>query len=513
LEHPSELHLTKLAFPKENNLSTLTKITLASWKIWTKATHLNNDSEFEVYTTDSTAAVRWTIFWVDKTNANKTDIQVLEWEVGVYEAKIEKDETTWKIDLEVIEDEIYEIDLETPTKTITAWESISIVEATQTKPSIEIIEETQKLQIEDTIKYTLIETIDSKLSVYTNDPRGAETLANNVIDDEVRGKVCTPSSTENDWFITSITCDTSNNELIAYSCSDSENQILNADNTACIDRPTITCDWTAIGNYKIIEDDENFVATRQLCKADGTLATKEFLRCTDDSLYQQVWDELKCELKSTWPTLYASVEFNNVWNWYWDLIKTDGSTYSTPTQQSVIDWNSKELPNYCDNNNSNENNSYCVNWNDNIKWVFMDNDNYDDFLKYTFPTNDKLDWDFRIEMRVRVPNEHHDKHYLIHSNNYIKLWIEDWILYFNDDEDHWGFWWLTLTKWNFETIHLIKEGNNIYVQKWTYDEDTKINTNQTILNEISEIIIWALKIWPNYYWQLDDIIDYIKIYK
>ncbi|NCO01598.1 MAG: hypothetical protein GW906_07190 [Epsilonproteobacteria bacterium] len=38
------------------------KLTLTTGTIWTKATHLNDSSNFEVYTTDSTAAVRGTIF-------------------------------------------------------------------------------------------------------------------------------------------------------------------------------------------------------------------------------------------------------------------------------------------------------------------------------------------------------------------------------------------------------------------------------------------------------------------
>ena len=37
---------------------TLVKLTLTAGTIWTKATHLDTDSEFEIYTTDSTAAVR-----------------------------------------------------------------------------------------------------------------------------------------------------------------------------------------------------------------------------------------------------------------------------------------------------------------------------------------------------------------------------------------------------------------------------------------------------------------------
>ena len=82
LEKDSQLTLTKLNFPKENNLTTFVKLTLQSGKIWTKATSLNDESEFQVSTTDSTAAVRWTIFSVAK-DINGTTTQVIIWKVEV----------------------------------------------------------------------------------------------------------------------------------------------------------------------------------------------------------------------------------------------------------------------------------------------------------------------------------------------------------------------------------------------------------------------------------------------
>jgi len=42
----------------ENNLTTKIKIFLFSGTIFTKATSLNSDSDFEIYTPDTTAAVR-----------------------------------------------------------------------------------------------------------------------------------------------------------------------------------------------------------------------------------------------------------------------------------------------------------------------------------------------------------------------------------------------------------------------------------------------------------------------
>ncbi|MFK7779608.1 MAG: FecR domain-containing protein, partial [Candidatus Gracilibacteria bacterium] len=64
IEENSEIELTSLDFKGTDNLNTIVKIGLTAGKIWTRATKLNDQSSFEVYTTDTTAAVRGTIFGV-----------------------------------------------------------------------------------------------------------------------------------------------------------------------------------------------------------------------------------------------------------------------------------------------------------------------------------------------------------------------------------------------------------------------------------------------------------------
>lgn len=81
LEENSTIILNKLNFKQADNLNTLVKIGLQAWTIWTRATKLNDESEFEVHTIDTTAAVRWTIFWVSK-NA-WTEILVIQWLVAI----------------------------------------------------------------------------------------------------------------------------------------------------------------------------------------------------------------------------------------------------------------------------------------------------------------------------------------------------------------------------------------------------------------------------------------------
>ncbi|MDP2090156.1 MAG: FecR family protein [Candidatus Gracilibacteria bacterium] len=87
------LTLNKLNFKGKDNLNTLVQLGLEAGQIWTKATKLNDKSEFEVYTSDSSAAVRGTIFGVIKIG-NNTDVIVIEGELAILEtATINQDET------------------------------------------------------------------------------------------------------------------------------------------------------------------------------------------------------------------------------------------------------------------------------------------------------------------------------------------------------------------------------------------------------------------------------------
>lgn len=100
----AKITLNELNFKWKDNLNTIVKLWLEAGKIWTRATHLNDDSEFEVYTQDSAAAVRWTIFSVSHTN---NEVEIIEWTVEVYktdypqslEVTVNKWETPKKINL------------------------------------------------------------------------------------------------------------------------------------------------------------------------------------------------------------------------------------------------------------------------------------------------------------------------------------------------------------------------------------------------------------------------------
>lgn len=78
----TKLTLQKMEYKQENNLVTDIKLILESGMIWNKAASLDDQSEFEIYTVDSTAAVRWTVFWIQK-NINASQIVVMQGSVAV----------------------------------------------------------------------------------------------------------------------------------------------------------------------------------------------------------------------------------------------------------------------------------------------------------------------------------------------------------------------------------------------------------------------------------------------
>lgn len=99
----ANIELKELDFPKGNNLITNIKLFLNAWSLWTQATKLDKESNFEVYTQDTTASVRWTVFRVRAQGWN-TDVAVYLWEVEViknWNTQILKswEATNWEADI------------------------------------------------------------------------------------------------------------------------------------------------------------------------------------------------------------------------------------------------------------------------------------------------------------------------------------------------------------------------------------------------------------------------------
>jgi hypothetical protein len=54
----TNLVLTEMDFPRDNNLVSKVKIFLEAGSIWTQATSLDDESSFDIFTSDTTASVR-----------------------------------------------------------------------------------------------------------------------------------------------------------------------------------------------------------------------------------------------------------------------------------------------------------------------------------------------------------------------------------------------------------------------------------------------------------------------
>lgn len=61
----SELHLVDFTYPQDDSLITRVRLALTEGSIFTQAVDLGDESEFEIYTGDTTAAVRGTVFRMD----------------------------------------------------------------------------------------------------------------------------------------------------------------------------------------------------------------------------------------------------------------------------------------------------------------------------------------------------------------------------------------------------------------------------------------------------------------
>ncbi len=81
-ETPLELTLSVMKYKKDDNLFTKIRLALNFWTILTKASKMATESNFDIYTTDTEASVRWTIFEIKRIEwENKTHIKVIKWSI------------------------------------------------------------------------------------------------------------------------------------------------------------------------------------------------------------------------------------------------------------------------------------------------------------------------------------------------------------------------------------------------------------------------------------------------
>lgn len=156
--------ITDMMFKSKNNLSTMVKLFVSAWSIWTKATHLNTDSQFEVSTNDTNAAVRWTIFWIIKNSIN-TQVIVIEWEVDIL-----KNETI----INSIEVKKWQ-----EAKNIKInWSQV--IESIETEKNIPVFETYIDNRTTETINNIITEN-NSQISINNSDPNNVVNTSNNVV--------------------------------------------------------------------------------------------------------------------------------------------------------------------------------------------------------------------------------------------------------------------------------------------------------------------------------------------
>jgi len=124
LEENSKLLLENMQYLKKDSIITKIKLFLESWIIWTEATKINSSSsDFEIYTDDTTAAVRWTIFAV-KYRKWKTSITTKSWEVKAKSNTSEQIIKTWNFIWTKIKFKKFKINKKIITANLETWEII-----------------------------------------------------------------------------------------------------------------------------------------------------------------------------------------------------------------------------------------------------------------------------------------------------------------------------------------------------------------------------------------------------
>ncbi len=79
---PLELTLSVMKYKKDDNLFTRVRLALNFWTILTKASKMTTESNFDLYTTDTEASVRWTIFSFRRVPwEGKTTVTVIKWSI------------------------------------------------------------------------------------------------------------------------------------------------------------------------------------------------------------------------------------------------------------------------------------------------------------------------------------------------------------------------------------------------------------------------------------------------
>ncbi len=559
----SQLTLTNMSYKDEsNNLITTIKIFLGKWAIFTKATSLsdidwdgNPDSAFEVYTWDTTAAVRWTIFYVSVDKDNGSDVVVLEWSVLVYKKPtIDNEDRPTSLEKNgepEIVDEKNKVNINNGNIVNSGSlgeEGLNDLIGSSDKTTILEDNFAQGVTIDDikdaikkeeasgkkTCRYWFERVSHWKSKDFYRERNGDTTYCNSHkaefkcddwkwVDDEWKTK-----SKAYKFRVCGLGfC---NKKSKKYTISGSANKK----------------DYTLLGGRLMHgeigvatnkKDDPNFDYFIDLkCNAN----TQEFSVVNKHRKKPKCFWEDECNnnpnsKNSPWK-LYSYAYYNKPWdinmyfddwvmysdNWMWeDEIQPWNYNMKVPKRVGLssgkIIGNSAPIHAFCKDNETDEieKNSFCYSKNKKEKWVFIDSTGNDDFIKYK---GLDLSWNFLIEMRVNIKKDGKKK-YLIDSK-YFQLYMqEDNKIRFQETGQTEKYTFIlkdNINEW-FYTISLeyISIGNQIKLNGWNSEHEYNYLETELENNKNVDIVIWAWEINPdiNYKNQINNVIDYIKIYK
>lgn len=558
-ETSSELVFANMEYPEENNLFTSVKLALNVWSIWTKAAKLDEKSEFNIYTTDSVAAVRWTIFWVRKTSSI-TNIIVLEWKVEVQRLNnwqnIVEDLFNWK---EVVwsviswDKLVITIDNQKSYINVNKGESIKWIEIkTGGNPSsstwaIDKIPAELKSNIIENISYINQNLVPEIKSFNQEDATNFELVLKMNSSFALADYLKLETSTWENYKFSGIT----NSDVLTLTWwTNFESRKLSDIKDRSPKIKLSFCD-------KIWEKE---ICSKEL-EIDFANIALNFKNIDEKVIFW--WEIVENTLYDEWYDLVAYAGYNNNLKlWTWSSNNIEGSfeflkDYDTSNNRDIYyKYNSSENK-FLDWDYSNTNNrrssdlsnsglpnfvkkigwEYAIyEWWNYWTWILIENDNYNswrDFLKYEIWDLKLTSWNwFAIEMSVRGASlkNRNSNYYLFDFLNSSWSWISLRLTQDNNNGQYLSLlqnnitWIVKISNfWDLENDKFYKiiakfENNNWYLDILDWNDIIIYGIpSQYIIPSLTYLYIWAEKYEENwklkYKNQWNDIIDYVKIYR
>lgn len=539
-----------MQFPWEDNLITKIALALESWTIWTKATSLNSEgSEFDIYTQDTSASVRWTIFWVQSIN-NNTKINTIEWKVKIFKIdkfndindliesiKNNKIEKKWNPKVSTPEENSStdliknfsppfstNISLDNLKLNFGADDNVWITDlisfTTKAKNYISIVleitnsESLSNLYIKD-LEAKSTEEPHSKTTITLNNNSEFNLLYWEKTKKKNHSFVIKKFDTGKSNDITSLLLDENNNATVKiYLCSEKNKRLKCAWKTTFKlknwklvtkereEKAELSYLPEDIANLKAKEDDNVYcgaywepIVTYNTAVVsndwtNSTIINKNILcTCKPWTSLITIWKNRYCEEDAYGKKLYAFAPYDyqdiNITNINSKFLKLYWENDWIPATSFFEKWAGSQISSVAKTN-----------------WVFIDNDYNDDFIKYSWLN---LSNDFVIEMIVA------------------KKWlIQDWWRYIFDTQDKWK--WLYIWK---SDGYFLKYNSKLLCNRNCNLNFTNSFEKIIINNKTKKLQIWwkefnidNINIADLFIWSRNDktlqfnwVIDYIKIYK